>query len=127
MHRAFTYCHKKHFDRIVIIGTDCLTITVKDIEQAFKKLGAYDCVLGPSKDGGYYLIGLKGPNARLFTGIKWGTSSVLEQTVRKAGRLKKKTFLLREKEDIDTVSDLKRLSKRIKDTNIAPHTQKILT
>jgi len=65
MYRAFVYCRKKNFDRIVIIGTDCLTLTSRDIEMALKKLNSYDCVLGPAQDGGYYLIALKSPHRKL--------------------------------------------------------------
>ncbi len=126
MLRAFTHCSKQHFEKIVIIGTDCPELAAGDIEEAFRKLDAHDCVLGPAKDGGYYLIGLKVPDARIFKGISWGTSSVLEQTIRKVGQARKITFLLREREDIDILADLKRLARRIKNTDTAVHTQKVL-
>jgi len=126
MYRAFLYCQKSNFARIIIIGTDCLTLTAKDIERAFKKLGSFDCVLGPSVDGGYYLIALKVPHFKLFKGIEWSTSSVLNQTLHKARQLNKRTFLLSKREDIDTVIHLRNLSKRIKSPTRAFHTQKIL-
>jgi len=115
-----------HFERIVIVGTDCLTLTSRDIEKALKKLDFYDCVLGPSKDGGYYLIALKWPHWKLFKGIDWSTSSVLKQTLRKARQLNKKTFLLKVREDIDSFIHLKKFSQRVKNPSIAIHTQKIL-
>ena len=126
MHKAFVYCRKKHFERIVIIGTDCLTLNSRDIESALEKLESYDCVLGPSKDGGYYLIALKSPHWRLFEGIDWSTSSVLKQTLQRARKLNKKTFLLREREDIDTLAHLKKLPHYIRKSSMALHTQKII-
>jgi len=126
MHKAFVYCQRVRFDRIVIIGTDCLTLTSRDIEIAFKKLDNYDCVLGPSKDGGYYLIALKSPHRKLFKGIDWSTSSVLKQTLRGARQLNKKTFLLGCREDIDSIVHLKRFSQHRKNPSLAVHTQKIL-
>jgi len=126
MHRAFAYCHKKHFGRIVIIGTDCVTLTAKDIERAFAKLESHDCVLGPCRDGGYYLIGLKFPQAGLFKGINWDTSQVLDQTLRRAGRMKKTVFLLRTREDVDTAADLRKLLRNIKKIRTAAHTQRTL-
>ena len=126
MHKAFVYCRKKHFERIVIIGTDCLTLNSRDIESALEKLESYDCVLGPSKDGGYYLIALNSPDQKLFKGINWSTSSVLKQTLRKARQLNKKTFLLSKREDIDTFLHLKKFAQRVKNPSVAVHTRTIL-
>jgi len=126
MYRAFCYCKKKKFNRIVIVGTDCLTLTEKDINKAFQKLENHDCVLGSSKDGGYYLIALKSPHWKLFEGIDWSTKSVLKQTLRGARQLRKKTFLLKSREDIDNTIHLRRFSKCMKGSSVAVHTQKIL-
>jgi len=127
MYRAFMYCQKMHFKRVVIIGTDCLTLNSQDIEKAIKKLELYDYVLGPSKDGGYYLLALKLPHWKLFQGIHWSTSSVLKQTLRKARQLNKKTFLLGSREDIDTFVDLKEFANRKRKFATAHHTQRILS
>jgi len=126
MYRAFCYCKKKKFDRIIIVGTDCLTLTERDINKAFQKLENHDCILGPSRDGGYYLIALKSPHRKLFEGIDWSTESVLKQTLRGARQLNKKTFLLKNREDIDTTVHLKRFSRCVRDSSSAVHTQKIL-
>ena len=126
MHQAFVDCSKNGFGKIVIVGTDCLMLTADDIKMAFHELDKCDCVLGPTKDGGYYLIGLNSPDAGLFRRIQWGTSSVLQQTVDRITGMKKTFSLLDQKEDIDTPEDLKRLSRAIKGTNMAVHTQKVL-
>jgi len=107
MHRAFTHCAKHKFTKIIIIGTDCLTLTDHDIQKAFDKLTTFDCVLGPANDGGYYLIGLKAPEKELFGGITWSSNLVLDQTVKKLNQLNKSYYLLREQEDIDTIESLK--------------------
>jgi len=126
MYRAFCHCRKENFDRIIIVGSDCLTLTERDINRAFQKLENYDCVLGPSKDGGYYLIALKSPHWKLFEGINWSTELVLRQTLQRARQLYKKTFLLKSREDIDTAVHLERFSKCMNGPSVAVHTRKIL-
>lgn len=66
---------------VVLIGCDCPDLDTRHVESAFQYLeeGA-DVVLGPAKDGGYVLIGMKQANAQLFQGIDWGTEQVLSQT-----------------------------------------------
>jgi uncharacterized protein len=103
---AFEFGAKEGYGQTVIIGTDCLTLSAKDVTRAFKTLARYDCVLGPAKDGGYYLIGLRRPNPELFTGVRWGSADVLRETI---GRLQKcglSFHLLPVKEDIDTYASL---------------------
>lgn len=126
MHAALMYCQKNHFNKIVIIGTDCLTLTKRDIECALKKLDFYDVVLGPSKDGGYYLIALKSSTSKLFKGIRWSTSSVLKQTLQKARQMRKRIFLLRKLEDIDTIEHLEGFHRSAKGNKVAVQTRKTL-
>ena len=109
MYAAFKESQRQGFEHIVIIGTDCLTLTVGDIENAFQKLQSHDCVLGPCPDGGYYLIGLNDPIQDLFLNIPWSTPDVLSLTLDRIKLLKKKVFFLEEREDIDTIEDLKRV------------------
>ena len=126
LHQAFCACQKKSFNRIVVIGTDCVTLKEEDIEQAFKKLEFHDCVLGPSKDGGYYLMALRMADFNLFKDIPWSTSQVFEQTCQKIREAGKSIFLLRGQEDIDTIANLKQLSHTIDGSSIAIHTQNTL-
>ena len=63
-------------------------------------------VLGPCPDGGYYLVGLKTPQPRLFQGINWSSSTVLADTLAQAGRLELTVHLLPSWLDIDTIADL---------------------
>jgi uncharacterized protein len=65
---------------VLAIGGDCPGLDAAILRQAAHALERTDVVLGPARDGGYYLIGLKQPQAGLFTGIAWSTPAVLAQT-----------------------------------------------
>jgi len=110
MYKAFEEFQNRQYGKMIMIGTDCLTMTVGDISSAFDLLEKYDCLLGPAYDGGYYLIGLKHAEKQFFENINWSTTSVFRQTIQKMRRVKKKVFLLPEKEDIDTIQSLRRFS-----------------
>jgi len=96
----------KIYKHVLIIGCDCPGITTKDINLAVSKLAeGLDVVLGPSKDGGYYLIGMSQSKDKLFEKIKWGESSVLSDTRRAISSLQLKSYELPERHDIDTPED----------------------
>lgn len=90
----------------VVIGSDSPTLPTIYLEEAFFLLDAYEVVIGPSLDGGYYLIGMTKPHPELFDNISWGTSSVLEETLSQNHHLKDQTALLGPWYDIDTPADL---------------------
>lgn len=95
--------------RIVAIGADCPSLNAQHVCQAFQQLESKDMGLGPARDGGYYLIGLRWGNHRhqpLFQGIDWSTSRVLQQTQAKAQQLKLSLFQLETLSDIDRPQDL---------------------
>lgn len=93
------------FDRVALIGCDIPGITDTTIERAFHRLDDHDVVLGPTFDGGYYLIALKEP-INLFSGVSWGSSRVLNTTLRKAAEQSLVHARLETKRDIDTIQDL---------------------
>lgn len=126
MHKAFEHCHKNGFRRVAIIGSDCVTVNARDIETAFHKLSTHDCVLGPAKDGGYYLIAMSRPCGGIFRGVAWGTSAVLEQTLGNVRALGKTVFLLRQHDDFDEMDDLRAFSRAAKGVPVAMYTQKVL-
>ncbi len=118
MYDAFKESRKLGYEKTVIIGTDTPDIRPVHIQNAFRRLSDHDIVLGPSRDGGYYLLGLKRPYRALFDDIPWGTQHVLPLTLKKAKWLKKKVIELRPLEDIDTMSDLEKfVTKRLGRTN----------
>ena len=95
-------------NKAVIIGSDCPEINEDIIKQALEALDESDLVIGPSTDGGYYLLGMKELHVELFRDISWSTDSVLPKTLSKAQELELKVHLLPELHDIDTEEDLKK-------------------
>lgn len=108
MYAAFLAAFQRGCRRVVLIGTDIPELRADHFRQAFDALSKSDLVIGPSRDGGYWVIGLNRP-ARLFEGIKWGTRAVLGQTLALANgqglRVKELDYLT----DIDTEEELKEL------------------
>jgi rSAM/selenodomain-associated transferase 1 len=94
--------------KAVIIGSDIPDLDRSIIATAFAMLDHNDIVLGPAKDGGYYLIGMRAPHRRLFKDIPWSTAEVLSRTVEiiKASGLT--CWLLSELSDLDTIEDYKK-------------------
>jgi len=100
------------FKSVIILGTDLPSLTHTDLTNALDKLATNDMVIGPSSDGGYWLIGLseKLINPLVFwpfSGIPWGSNKVLEATVKKANKANISFSMLRVQNDLDTLSDMK--------------------
>lgn len=109
--------------RVVVIGTDCPHLASSRIEEAFSRLAAAPVVLGPAKDGGYYLIGLRGPNPTLFDDIPWSGPGVLEATLARAAELRAGVHLLDPLEDVDDAGSLVRVMTLVHGAALAPRTQ----
>ena len=105
MENAFQWAFKKKYKKIILIGADLWTLNEKIIIDSFKLLDKFNLVIGPSYDGGYFLIGMKKPNENIFKNIPWSTNNVLEKTISKM-KTRKISFLEIAK-DIDSFSDLK--------------------
>lgn len=104
MKNAFAKAFQQGFQQVVIIGSDLLDINTDDINEAFSALETYDYVIGPAEDGGYYLLGMNKFNPTLFENKDWGSSTVLQETLKD---LKNENIaLLDERNDIDTFEDL---------------------
>lgn len=97
-------------EHCVLIGCDCPGIDETVLGAAFGALQTADLVLGPARDGGYVLIGLRRGRAtaidNLFQGISWGTAAVLTETVRAAAAAQLSRHLLPELIDVDEPADL---------------------
>jgi rSAM/selenodomain-associated transferase 1 len=107
MKNAFEEGFNAGFQKIVIIGSDLIDLEISDFELAFESLDTNDVVIGPALDGGYYLLGLKEKYHQIFDHKKWGTDTVLEDTLKDFKSQKVK--LLNVKNDIDTVEDIKNI------------------
>jgi uncharacterized protein len=113
----------------VVVGSDCPELTAADLDAAFGALDAVDLVLGPARDGGYYLVGLAAGRraAALFEGIPWSSGTVLTDTLARAGALGLAHRLLEPHDDIDRPMDLVQLIARLAlEPGRAPHTARAL-
>mgnify|MGYP002277113502 CR=1 FL=1 len=106
MAEAFRQAFDEGYSKPVIIGSDCPGLTPKIIEKAFDGLVTHDVVLGPSRDGGYYLLGMSSFYGDLFIDIPWSTPFVFDQTVAKIKSLDLSFNTLPVLNDIDTEQDL---------------------
>lgn len=95
--------------RIFLMGCDCPQISKESVTLAMDDLETCDVVLGPTEDGGYYLLGLKGRHPFLFQDIPWSTGQVLEKTLNIL-KIHSLSYLLRDSFlDVDTLDDYRRV------------------
>ena len=105
------FCTKNNIKNIIFIGTDLPDLCHQDLLNTQRKLQQNDLILGPSNDGGYWLIGLseKIMSSHIylpFINIKWGTENVLQNTIDNFASTKLKYKFLDKKIDIDTIIDI---------------------
>lgn len=93
------------YEKVLIIGTDFPGINEAILTDAVAALERKYCVVGPCRDGGYFLLGLKDFDRDLFENIEWSTSKVLEQTIQKLEQKDKAYCLLSVQNDIDHHKD----------------------
>jgi hypothetical protein len=118
------------YARALALNSDGPTLPITILERALTELENrdVDVVLGPSEDGGYYLIGIKEPHPQLFEGIAWSTSQVTDQTLAKAGTMELEVAQLPPWYDVDTPAELDRLRAELRslpDTAVR-HTRRLL-
>lgn len=106
MNNAFEKGFEIGYQKIIILGSDLPDLDNDLIKNAFSKLTLNDYVIGPSEDGGYYLLGMKKLNSALFKNKKWSTNSVFVDTLKDVKD--SKIGLLPKLNDIDTFEDLKK-------------------
>ena len=97
---------------VVLIGTDCPVLRAADLRAAARALrSGVDAVLSPAEDGGYALIGLRRVSPRVFSGMEWGTETVLADTRRRLRGLGWRWRELRTVWDVDRPEDYRRLAR----------------
>jgi rSAM/selenodomain-associated transferase 1 len=121
MKNAFSDAFSQGFRSVLLIGSDIPDLSNRLLGEAFASLRTNDAVIGPSLDGGYYLIGFKHDASApdVFEGVAWSTPEVFAQTMhifRKAGY---RVHELPSWGDIDTYDDLKALFSRSAGTPFA--------
>ncbi len=94
------------YQKIALIGSDCIGFSEESIGEMFGQLDQQDFVIGPASDGGYYLLALKEYAPWLFEDVQWSTETVLETTLDKIEVREKTVHQLEVKQDIDTIEDL---------------------
>ena len=120
------------FASVCLINSDSPTVPAENFAEAVGQLNTHEgrVVLGPSDDGGYYLIGVKKPNRQLFEQIDWSTERVLKQTIQRATEIGLEVKLLPVGYDVDDDAGLRRLCDELlgEDAGVgaAPNTREFL-
>jgi len=128
MYNAFFDIFSQGYSKLVLIGSDIPDLPAEIITDAFNKLDQDDIVLGPCKDGGYYLIGLNNEknDHSIFDGVPWSTPLVMERTI---DNLKSKglswNFLI-PLNDIDNSNDLKCYYENNRNRDVRSSTMKFI-
>ena len=104
MQNAFKNGFDADYKKVMIIGSDLYDLSSSTIDDAFHQLENNDVVIGPAEDGGYYLLGMKSLQKKVFENKNWGTETVREDTL--FDLTDKKVFLLPELNDIDVFEDI---------------------
>lgn len=92
-------------EKVIVIGSDCIALTAEHIKEADRLLTDHDVVLGPTYDGGYYLIGLSQDTPEVFTDMPWSTEAVADITRSRVQQSGKRLAELEVLSDIDTQED----------------------
>lgn len=106
MKNTFEAAFNLGFKKAVIIGSDCWELTTGIVEAAFTGLDESDFVLGPARDGGYYLMGMKKVLPEIFCNKTWSSENVLVDTLIDIDRSGKSKILLETLSDVDYQEDL---------------------
>jgi len=129
MHNAFELAQREGSSKVIVIGSDSPTILPEFIEEGFNLLTDNDIVLGPAKDRGFYLIGLKKPLPDLLKNIPWSAKNVFSRMLDNAAFLGKKVTKVKEWYDVNDKESLLYLSgilKYDKNMRVARWTKKAL-
>jgi rSAM/selenodomain-associated transferase 1 len=111
---VFAHFAEGHQRRVIAFNSDSPHLPPSVLEDAFEMLAAHDVVIGPTHDGGYYLVGAKASHPTLFASDGMGTSSALERLVARARSLKLSVGFAAPFYDIDVVDDLARLAEELR-------------
>ena len=112
MEAAFREAFDAGAAKVVIIGSDCPELSEEVLRAAFDHLDEKDFALGPTPDGGYYLLGMKQLESGIFHGIEWSTDSVRAKTLEQISLAGKTVAILPMLSDIDTEEDWRLYEKK---------------
>lgn len=103
---AFSDAFAAGYGRVVVVGSDLPGLSAALLERALEALHGADAVLGPARDGGYWLLGLRRKLPEVFRGIPWSTSETCQRTLERLRTAGAEPVLLPEMTDVDTAADL---------------------
>ncbi len=101
---GFKRAFQEGYEKVAAIGTDCVEIDPHTFVDAWQRLDEADAVFGPTRDGGYYLIGLRQLDRRIFN-VTWSSESTLTESLERCEECRFKTSLMDPKNDIDDNQD----------------------
>jgi rSAM/selenodomain-associated transferase 1 len=111
---VFAHFANDHQRRVIAFNSDSPHLQRSVLEDAFETLAAHDVVVGPTHDGGYYLVGAKASHPTLFAGDGMGTSSALERLLARVRALELSVGFADAFYDIDVADDLTRLAEELR-------------
>jgi rSAM/selenodomain-associated transferase 1 len=119
MENAFRAAFAAGASSAVLIGSDLPDLPGEVFAEAFQALDGQDAVIGPARDGGYYLIGFRKDTflPGVFPAMPWGTDRVFQETLARFKAAGSRVHLLREWRDVDTAEDLSGLRERARGTS----------
>ena len=124
MHHAISRVLEQGYEKVVLTGADLPLMTADHLRSGFAALSRADVAIGPTSDGGYYLVGMKQPHKAVFENQQYGGATVLENTLAAAKNAGLAVALATECDDVDTPEDLKLLMTRLSpDTATARYLQ----
>lgn len=106
MLNAFQWAFDQGYKQVAIIGTDCYELNAAILQAAFDNLREKDAVIGPAKDGGYYLLGMADFRPELFQDKNWSTDEVLPATLKDLNEAEASVHHLPVLSDVDVEADL---------------------
>ena len=113
MLNAVTELAEAGFDPVILLGSDHPTLPPDFLERAVSLLGSRDVALGPTFDGGYYLLGMHRPHPELFANMPWSTADVFRLTVDRLGAAGLTAGILPPWYDVDRADDLRYLREHL--------------
>ncbi len=127
MHTFFANRLAEGHQRVVLLGTDSPSVPLTYVEQAFAQLRNHDVVLGPTEDGGYWLIGVSTEVPEIFANIPWSTPNVWQATIAALESEGRNYATAPTWYDVDEYTDLQRLMADLRtDSHLEPELGKLL-
>ena len=104
LNEGFKTAFDQGYQKVTAIGTDCIDLSKDTFQRTWSELESHDAVFGPTDDGGYYLIGLRKLDGRIFQ-VPWSQENTLSESLRRCEECQFSVALLEQKSDIDTSTE----------------------